>query len=726
MSAHDRARLGAHRFFGAVALASSLAAARALAQDPAANPPSPTPTPTPTPAAGVRENVVVSAARGPESETEIPGQATVITGDEIRSRNARTLADAIQDVAGIDTGLGSDNGTRLPNIGMWGLKEFDALLVMVDGVPVGGPFNPDLAQIDVEDIDRIEIVKGPQGTLYGVSAFTRSAGAGTEIRAGGGSFSEGRLHGSHTIAVGGGTLRLFGDFDRSKGWQDRTDYREDRGGLRLDVPLGTGPNAASFQAILQASRTTQFFGSPLPVDPPSGEVIEGFRIDRNYEVGGARLDHHIYSLTTKLDVPLSSGLRLENVLGVARDAQISIRSFIDGVEEGTATAAGVFLKPRETDVYDDLHLVANFDAAGKHRVVGGAAVTWGKTTAVGTGFDIELQIDPVVVPTFAETPTGDNRSFSDRRTFVGFYVNDEWTPIAPLTITAGARYDRVSETLTASGQEVGAPDPDVTHDSKSDGQWSGGLAALVRIVPDRDGAFNSLHLYGAAKSAFKPAAPNLTEAENARILDPERTRSQEIGVKMRLLDRQLSFDASVFHMIFENLVVSIVGANGEPELVNAGSERFQGLEAEIGWHPAALPDLAFYAGYAHHDARYMRFSFIDPDNGLTVADGQRLELVPRDLWNARVAWAPKEGLGAWAAVRHQSRRPFDKINEAYMDPFYEWDAGLSFDIDRHFRVSVVGRNLGDSRHYVAESEIGDAQLYVAPPRRFFADLTVRF
>jgi outer membrane receptor protein involved in Fe transport len=135
--------------------------------------------------------------------------------------------------------------------------------------------------------------------------------------------------------------------------------------------------------------------------------------------------------------------------------------------------------------------------------------------------------------------------------------------------------------------------------------------------------------------------------------------------------------------------------------------------------------VAFSAGYAHHDARYVRFSFIDPDNGLTVADGQRLELVPRDIWNARAAYQPAQGLSAFAALRHQSQRPFDKINEAYMQPCYEWDAGIGWAFSK-WRVSVVGRNLGNSRHYVAESEIGDAQLYVAPPRRFFADLTVRF
>jgi len=678
----------------------------------------------------VKENIVVSATRGPEIETEIPGQATVVTGEELRKKNARTLSDALQDIVGLDTGGGSDNGGRLPNIGMWGLKEFDALLVTVDGVPVGGPFNPSLSQINVADIDRIEIVKGPQGTLYGVSAFagmiqvfTRAPSEGTEVVASGGSFSDGRLSASHTFSLGNAHVRVYGNIERSNEWQDRTDYKDDRGGLHLDVPVGKG---GTFTFTYDMFRNTQFFGSPLPVDPPTGETIPGFQIDRNYEVDGARLDHRVYAANTKLDLPVSGNLFLENVLSFTRDDQISIRTFINGVDGNTATAEGVALKPHETDVYEDLHLVSNFEGAGKHRLVGGAALTWGRTTAAGNGFDIELQIDPVQVPSYADTPPGDNRSFNDRRTFFGLYVNDEWTPIDRLTITGGARYDWVSETLHAQQQEIGTPEPDVSNDSKSDGQWSGGLAALGRLVQNASGPLTELNLYVAAKSAFKPAAPNLTEAESARILEPERTRSLETGVKTRWLDGQLSFDVSLFHMIFENLVVSIVGPDGGPELTNAGSERFQGMEVNAAYRPSAIPNLQLSAGYAHHDARYIRFSFIDPDNGLTVADGQRLELVPRDLWNVNASYLPAAGFGAWAALRHQSHRPFDKINEAYMDPFYEWDAGVSWALPPHFRVSVTGRNLSDSRHFVAESEIGDAQLYVAPPRRFIAELAVRF
>ena len=51
--------------------------------------------------------------------------------------------------------------------------------------------------------------------------------------------------------------------------------------------------------------------------------------------------------------------------------------------------------------------------------------------------------------------------------------------------------------------------------------------------------------------------------------------------------------------------------------------------------------------------------------------------------------------------------------------------GLSYSLE-HFLIAVIGRNLGDSRHYTTESEIGDSQFYVAAPRGVTAQLTVRF
>jgi len=674
------------------------------------------------------EKVVVSATKAPEDPVNVPGAVSVVTGEELRRRGARTVADALQDVVGLDTANGSDNGPRVPNIGLWGLKEFDALLVTVDGVPVGGPFNPSLTQIPVEDIERIEIVRGPQATLYGVSAFagmiqvfTRHGGAGGSVHVGGGSFSERYINANYSAAVGKDlTLRAFGSVLRADGWQDSTEVSTDRFNLSGEKKWG----AASLNVNLTSYRDTQHFGSPLPVD--AGEPVPGFQIDRNYALDGARLDHRVWALFSALSVPLAGSVKLENTLGLSRDDQISVRSFIGESDGKTASAEGVSLKPRETTVFDDARLVAEFAAAGKHRLVGGAAVTWGRTTAEGHGFDFDLTLGPPpIVPKLEDIPPGDNRQFTDRRTFVGLYVNDEWTPIPSLTFTGGARYDNTSESLHVLQQEIGTPNPDIVDDSRHDGQFSGGVSALFRAFEAPSGPLNVVNVYVSARSAFKPAAPNLSEAESAKILEPERTRSGETGVKTRWFNRTLSFDVSLFHMIFENLVVSVPDQNGEPSLTNAGSERFQGMEIEASYVPPFAEGLSVSAGYAHHDARYIHFSFFTPEGELRVVDGKRLELVPRDLWNVGLSFARPRGPGAFVTVRHQSQRPLNRRNAFFTDPFYEADAGVSWEFP-FGRVSLVGRNLGDNRHYVADSEIGDSQFYVAPPRRFTAELTWRF
>jgi hypothetical protein len=77
------------------------------------------------------------------------------------------------------------------------------------------------------------------------------------------------------------------------------------------------------------------------------------------------------------------------------------------------------------------------------------------------------------------------------------------------------------------------------------------------------------------------------------------------------------------------------------------------------------------------------------------------------------------------ALRHQGERALTESNAAFAPPFSEWDAGVTYEV-RRVRVSVSGRNLGDDRHYVANSEIGDSQFYTAPSRRYAAEVTVPF
>jgi outer membrane receptor protein involved in Fe transport len=670
--------------------------------------------------------VVVSATRTPRNQVDVPNATTVVTREQLRARGTRSLAEALEDIVGLDTGEGSDNGSRLPNVGMWGLKEFDALLFTLNGVPVGGPFNPSLSQIPIEEIERIEVVKGPQGTMYGVSAFagmiqvfTSGADFGREITGGGGSFSQALGHlGWGWPLEGHRTLRLSGGYERSDGWQDRTASETERGGVTFGLPLGRG------RLTLDVSeyRDRQDWGSPLPFD--AGALVPGFVVDRNYAVRGARVEHEVFGGTARLQWPVGSRHRFENTLAFTRDAQDFLRSFPGEISGDTLESEGLELEPKETSLFEDLRMIWNLQGRGSHELVTGAALTFGETKGEGREFSFDQLLSAYPdIPIAGDIASVEDREFEDHRVFLGVYAHDAWTPTPRLTLEGGGRFDLASEELETEADLPGGPVP--VKDNRDDTDVSGDFSALVRLVPSgSDGALRTANLYGSIRRAFKPAAPNLAEAEAAEILAPEHTTSWEVGLKTRASEGA-ALDLSYFDMTFENMVVSILGSGGLPELTNAGKERFRGFESNLRCAPASLGGLSFEVGYAHHNARFVNFTFVTPDGEFRDVSGKKLELVPNDLVSGRVSLRTGLGLGAFVAVRYQGERPFNRRNTFFADAYSECDAGLSCDRN-HWHVSVVGRNLGDDRHVVTESEIGDAQFYVAPPRRFLAQVGYQF
>src|SRR5713226_6604957 len=117
------------------------------------------------------ETIEVTATRIAEDVTVVPASVTVIDGDDLRARNARDLQSALGPVAGVSIAPGGDGGPAGSVPEMWGLREFDAFLLVVDGVPWGGAFNPDLPALDLTDVDRIEVLRGSAPVMYGATSF---------------------------------------------------------------------------------------------------------------------------------------------------------------------------------------------------------------------------------------------------------------------------------------------------------------------------------------------------------------------------------------------------------------------------------------------------------------------------------------------------------------------------------------------------------------------------
>ena len=114
--------------------------------------------------------VQVTATRVPAPVDLLPASITIISGVDLRSRGANSLRSALALVPGVDAPPGGDAGPASSVPSLWGLHEFDAFLLVVDGIPWGGAFNPALPTLDLNAVERIEVLKGPAPVMYGASS----------------------------------------------------------------------------------------------------------------------------------------------------------------------------------------------------------------------------------------------------------------------------------------------------------------------------------------------------------------------------------------------------------------------------------------------------------------------------------------------------------------------------------------------------------------------------
>src|SRR5262245_26223857 len=107
-----------------------------------------------------QDTVQVTATRFGEPVAEIPGSIAVITGDEIRARGATDLRTALALLGGVSVAPGGDAGPAAAVPGLLGIREVDDLLLLVDGIPAGGAFIPQIEAISLNNVERIEVLRG--------------------------------------------------------------------------------------------------------------------------------------------------------------------------------------------------------------------------------------------------------------------------------------------------------------------------------------------------------------------------------------------------------------------------------------------------------------------------------------------------------------------------------------------------------------------------------------
>jgi len=119
------------------------------------------------------QTIVISATRIPTPELELASSVTVVTGDDIAARQERTFAAVLRDIPGLNVVQQGGPGAET-SVFMRGTNS-NHTKVLVDGIDVSDPSNAnaafDFGQLLTQDIERVEVLRGPQSGLYGSDAI---------------------------------------------------------------------------------------------------------------------------------------------------------------------------------------------------------------------------------------------------------------------------------------------------------------------------------------------------------------------------------------------------------------------------------------------------------------------------------------------------------------------------------------------------------------------------
>jgi iron complex outermembrane recepter protein len=627
------------------------------------------------------------------------------------------MASALSLVSGVEAPAGGDAGPSSAVPAFWGLHEFDAFLLVADEVPWGGAFNPAITSLNLNDVERIEVLKGAAPVMYGATSFVGvvqvlhfpagQASNTADLAVG----SYGSARGSaafalpewngyrHSFAANGESLG-FAD-DREKVSDGRLLYRGalqlGAGELRLDANVGIVRDVPPSPLIREGTALTTL--TPL---------------NANFNPADAAIDENKYQLALGYSLPTPWGT-WDTLASLSRTHVTDIRAFLHPDLSGAADTQNQ--DRLILDDYFDTHLASH---SGDSTLLVGADLLYGygrQTTQNGNGaYTVPLD-GSVVPPPTTQLPVNEYGYVSDKRLFAGQYVQVDWKPDARWDLVAGIRLNETYESKSTSDltlppftptEEYAAQQAsrDVVRPTET-------VGVSYRLWGEGD---NLAVLYADWRNAFKPAALDFGPDYQPAVLLPETAKMYEVGLRGAAVDGRLSYQAELFRLDFNNLVVP----TDSGFLTNAAASQLKGGELEARFQ--ITDNLVVAANYAYHDAHFTQYLFFDGDSGAYVdVAGKQLPLSPRHLASAGILYTPPRGFNSTLVMTYVGRRFLDEQNLAPAGGYGRVDATLGYAFG-NYQLSLEGTNLTNQRPPVSASEFGSESFYLLNAR----SLWVRF
>jgi outer membrane cobalamin receptor len=471
----------------------------------------------------VSESIVVSAAQVEIPLSRASSSVTVITAAEIAQRQLHSVGSALASVPGLTVINAGGYGAVTSVFPRGG--ESDYTLVFVDGVQVngfGGEF--DFAHLSTANVERIEVVRGPQSALFGSNAIgavvrivTRRGGP----PSGSGAIEAGSFGTSRVSAAGSGShgaWRWGGSAERLA--SDGMTGRRSASGLdisnddyRRQSVAGSGEwhpaDGAALRADVRVATDDRGFPGPFGSNPLGAYTA----VDT---VSRGAYDRWQAGMSGTL--PIGDRVRVHAQAGINRVAG----SFTSGF--GPSVSSSRRLTAR---VQADVAIADGFDASA------GADVL---TERAGSTF--------ITGQTFQEIPV--------TRRVAGYFAEARWNARQRLFVTGGLRLDDIHRDALEPNPDPFSPRPLLPAESIV--SFNPKISAAWFVQPG-SGTFTKVR--AAAGTGIRPPDGFETAFTDNPSLKPERSKSLEAGIDWGLAGGRLLFEATGFVNDYDDLIVAV-------------------------------------------------------------------------------------------------------------------------------------------------------------------------
>ena len=494
------------------------------------------------------ESVVVSASQVEVPLSEVTASVTIIDGSEVESRQLHSVGDALRSVPGLTLvstgGLGATTGL-FPRGG-----ESNYTLVVIDGVPAnsfGGDF--DFGHLSTANLERIEVVRGPQSALFGANAI------GSVVR---------------LVSRRGGAPSAR--FDLEVGRYGTSRLAASSAGSRGAFEWG-----GSFDQLLSDGRNGDTTAAGERIENDDYER-RGVSASAGWRQGGSWLRGDVRHAVDERGFPGPFG---SNPAG--------IYSGIDTVARGenTRTLAGVsFFKPATARWR--VHAQANHN-----RVDSDYASAFGTSEAYSRRWTGRLQSDVSVAPGLDVSAGVEGQRERAGSTFItgasaqtipvsrantGYFAEGRWSARDRLFVTAGLRVERIRRDRIEESPSPFSPRPVLPADTVVSSNPRLAAAWLAR-----SSASDYTRLRGAVGTGIRPPDGFELAFTDNPGLRPERSVSAEAGIDHGFAAGHGLLEATFFSNDYDDLIVAVGSFSGASryQTDNISNARARGLELAV-------------------------------------------------------------------------------------------------------------------------------------------------